>query len=176
MSDPEKLKSHALFFSLFVPNQESLYRYILSLCANYQDADDILQETATVMWEKFDTFNREGNFLSWAIRIANYKILNFRKKKKNCLLDASTLAAIESEAVQDVERERAWGETLRRCLLNLRDADRRLVAMRYEHNRPLTEIAQSLGRSVNGLYNAMSRIHHSLRLCIQRTLQRESMP
>ena len=172
MPESQKQDKQGLFFSLFIPHEKSLYRYILSLCPNYQDAEDILQETAALMWEKFDTFNPQGNFLSWAIRIANYKILNFRRKKKSsCLLDAATLEAIESEASRCAERDQAWLESLRGCLSSLKESERRLVAMRYDNNTPLTEIAASLGRSVNGLYNAMSRIHQTLRLCIQRSLQ-----
>ena len=43
-----------LFLRLFLQNQRRLYAYILTLLPNRADADDVLQETSLVMWDKFD--------------------------------------------------------------------------------------------------------------------------
>ena len=52
------------------------------LIANHNDADDIMQETTIVMYEKFDSFEKGSDFLSWANTIAKYKTLEFLKKRK----------------------------------------------------------------------------------------------
>lgn len=74
------------FLKLFVPNQNRIYAFILSLVANRSDADDIMQETTVVMWRKFHKFTLGSNFASWGVRIAHYTILDFRKRNRNAPL------------------------------------------------------------------------------------------
>jgi DNA-directed RNA polymerase specialized sigma24 family protein len=44
-------------------NDKSIYVYILSLVSNTNDADDIMQETAAVLWRKFSEFNPDMAFV-----------------------------------------------------------------------------------------------------------------
>ncbi|HRS72819.1 MAG TPA: hypothetical protein P5175_13345, partial [Anaerohalosphaeraceae bacterium] len=44
------------FVSLLTAQQTRIYAYILSLVPNFSDADDILQDTTKIMWERFDDF------------------------------------------------------------------------------------------------------------------------
>jgi len=42
--------------------QKGIYAFILFLLISPSDADDILQETLTVMWKKFDEFESGTSF------------------------------------------------------------------------------------------------------------------
>src|SRR5215218_100140 len=75
--DPAKNKP---FLRLFLQNQRRLYAYILTLLPNRADADDVLQETSLVMWDKFDPADPPTDFLAWARRVAYHKVLDFYKK------------------------------------------------------------------------------------------------
>ena len=52
------------FGRLFVQYQPRIYGYIRSLVADRSDAEDMLQETASVLWQKFDEFTPGTNFLA----------------------------------------------------------------------------------------------------------------
>ncbi|MCK5000630.1 MAG: hypothetical protein KAS23_13890, partial [Anaerohalosphaera sp.] len=67
----------SLFFHLFMTHRKSLYAFILASIHNYSDADDILQETATVMWRKFSGFEQGTDFVAWGITIARLRVLKF---------------------------------------------------------------------------------------------------
>ena len=41
-----------------------LYGYIFTLLRNHQDAQDVFQQTSLVLWEKFDEFRPDTNFLN----------------------------------------------------------------------------------------------------------------
>jgi RNA polymerase sigma-70 factor (ECF subfamily) len=69
-----------LFLSLFLQNQRRLYAYVLTLLPNRADADDVLQETCLVTWDKFDAGQPPADFLAWARRVAYHKVLDFYKK------------------------------------------------------------------------------------------------
>ena len=68
-----------LFLKFFLENQRRIYAFILALVPVPSDADDLLQETAAVMWRKLDEFKRGSDFIAWAISIARYQVLAFRK-------------------------------------------------------------------------------------------------
>ena len=68
------------FVQLLTQNERRLYAYILSLVPRWADADDILQETNLRLWEEFDKYLRNTDFASWAMRVAFFQVLTFRKR------------------------------------------------------------------------------------------------
>lgn len=168
---PQKEDKKSCFISLYVRNQKSLYNFILSLCPNYIQADDILQETAIVMWDKFSELKDPNNFSAWAIQIARYKIINHRRKKTTGLwLSEEVLDRINSQTQQCIKNGSKRTEALQECLLKLSMDERKLIALRYEQGISFTEIAKTVNRSINGLYNTSAKIHEKLRLCISKVL------
>ena len=83
-----------------MPNQKKIYAFIRYLVPSRTDADDILQDTLTEMWNKFHEFREGTNFVSWGLTIARYKIMSFTRKKKPFSLQFSdkTLKLIQKEA------------------------------------------------------------------------------
>ncbi len=162
---------HKAFLSLFVKNQKRIYQYILALCPNYQDADDIFQETVGLMWEKFNEYEEGTNFTAWAAQIARFKVLNRRRKKGAMWLSEEAMDSIQALTDTYSDNYELRLEALQKCLLKLPEKERALIALRYEHNKRCTSIAQITNRSVNGIYNTMARVHRSLRQCVQRALK-----
>ena len=60
--------------------ERMVYGYILSLVPNWADADEILQETNIRLWEEFEKFQPGTNFAAWAIRVAHFQVLTWRKR------------------------------------------------------------------------------------------------
>lgn len=169
---PQKDDKRDCFLALYMRNQKFLYNFILSLCPNYSQADDILQETAIVMWDKFGELKDHNKFLVWAIRIARFKILNHRRKKTAGLwLSEEVLEHISSETQRCIENSSKRAEALQECLLKLSIDERKLIALRYEQGVSFAEIAKKINRSINGLYNTSAKIHSKLRLCVSRALK-----
>ena len=177
-SNSRKYSQEGEFIRLFMTEERRIYNFILSLVGNYNDADDLMQETVVVMLDKFDEFERGSNFAAWGMRVARYKILNFRKRQgKNFRLFSSEafeqiLAQSEILIEHDNDRIRA----LQDCLLKLKEKDRRLISMRYEHKTTTKEVAERIGRSAESLYQTLARIHRLLLNCIRRTVAAWEMP
>lgn len=170
--DSSKLSKDQQFLKLFLANQKRIFGFIVSLVPNSANADDIMQETVGIMWQKFHTFEIGTNFSAWAISIARHKIFQFREKQlKNCArFSNKAIAEIisRSKDIQDSMDDRM--DALQVCLKKLKVQDRYLVQMRYEKDIQTKQLAQQQGRSVNGLYKTMTRIHRVLQQCVQRTL------
>ena len=166
------------FLSLFMANERRIYNFILSLVGNYSDADDLMQETAVVMLRRFDEFEAEGNFAAWGMQVARYKILNFRKRRGNKLrlFSSEAFERIIAQSEVLIERDDERMRALQDCVLKLNENDRRLISMRYENEITTREVAERIGRSVEGLYQSLARIHKLLLQCINRTLAAWEMP
>ncbi len=169
-SIPESIRSQE-FFKLFMVNHSRIYTYILMMLPHASDADDVLQETAVTMWTKFDEYRTGSDFASWAVTISYYKILQFRRKHFNDHIQYSsrTLERISETAAQKVEQESVVQQYLKKCLSKLPDSDRKLIILRYNQDITTKALSQRIGRSVNGLYKALSRIHNVLLECMLRT-------
>ena len=165
------------FVRLLMANQDRIYGYILTLVPNWSDADDIMQETAEVMWTKFAATEPIENFASWGTRIAQNKIFNFysRKNKAEVLMDKDILQDLAERASATVAQANHRIRILQHCLAKLNDRDRRLIQIKYEHNITVRKLAEIVERPVQGLYKVMSRIHGALLDCIRRTLARENI-
>jgi RNA polymerase sigma-70 factor, ECF subfamily len=163
-------KRTEVFLSLLMANQRRINSYVLSLVPNFSDADDIMQETISVMWSKFDQFVIGTDFSSWGIKVAYYHILEYRKKKAtDKLVFSDNLLGQISEVAKEKQKdtEERIGH-LRQCIEKLNPVDQRLLKARYELNCNAQSLAVQLDRSVQYVYKHLSRIHHALNLCVKR--------
>src|SRR5689334_15894784 len=58
------------FLSLFLRSEKEIFRYVAALVPNITDAEDIVQQTALALWEKFDAYDPTQPFTPWACRFA----------------------------------------------------------------------------------------------------------
>ena len=83
-------------------HERQLFGYIFSLARNLQDTEDLFQQTAIAMWEKFDQFEQGTNFAAWACTMARFRSLTFIQRNRRGDLSFSEeahaqLLAVESE-------------------------------------------------------------------------------
>lgn len=171
-SNNQKTKA---FLSLLMVNQRRINSYILSVVPNFTDADDIMQETIAVMWRKFGDFEIGTDFASWGMKVAYFCILDYRKMKDKDKLVYSQdiferISAIAKERQSETD-ERIIN--LRRCIEKLRAEDQRLLKARYELNYNAKSLAAQLDRSIQYVYKHLSRIHHTLNLCVRRAFREQ---
>jgi RNA polymerase sigma-70 factor (ECF subfamily) len=170
MADKKQNLDHAEYIRLLMNNQVKISTFIQSLVPNYQDAEDLFQETATIAWEKFDEYEPGSNFTAWTIAIARYRIMYYWQKNKNSIVRYSDAAvkAIEeylTSAPQGPSRNQTYLED---CMKSLSDQDVRLIQMRYSQKSTIKAMSRELGRSIHGLYSTLSRIHLTLVECVGR--------
>src|SRR4030095_8865801 len=58
------------FLSLFLRSEREVFRYVAVLVPNVADAEDIVQQTALALWEKFDSYDPNQPFTPCACRFA----------------------------------------------------------------------------------------------------------
>lgn len=163
------------FLRLYLGFEEQLRAYLMTLLGNWNDVDDVFQETTLALWRSFDEFSSGTSFSNWGRQIAFHRVLQFRCQKQRRGVPGSEdfLNALHQTIVGRTDQLETRLRALADCLAKLTEGDRKLVAMTYESNRPIKEVAAQIGRPATGLYKAMERIRHALVVCVERTLARE---
>ncbi|MCG8585875.1 MAG: sigma-70 family RNA polymerase sigma factor [Pirellulales bacterium] len=168
-------RSHNAFMELLAQHQSQLFGYIFALVQNMADAEDLYQQTSIVLWQKFDAFEQGTDFVSWACQTAQFQVLNFlRTKRRSRVCFSDTL--VENLAVSQRDRSdvtAARRSALRFCVDQLKAADRRLLELCYGGAESIKAVAESLGRSADGVYKSLNRIRSGLGECIRTRLAKE---
>ncbi|MCA9020604.1 MAG: RNA polymerase subunit sigma-70, partial [Planctomycetaceae bacterium] len=73
----EQKKQELQFTTLLTAHRRQLYAFIYSLLTDHTDAEDVYQRCSMILWDKFDQFDAECDFLPWAMGIAFYEVKNF---------------------------------------------------------------------------------------------------
>ncbi|MEM8947159.1 MAG: sigma-70 family RNA polymerase sigma factor [Planctomycetota bacterium] len=163
------------FVRLLTKCERSLYGYIFSLVPNWNDADEILQETNIRLWEEFDQFEPGTNFRSWAMTVAHFQVLTWckRKKRSKLLFDVTLIEKLTKSHELHHGQYEDRHVALRECMDELSDRSRQLLARCYADGTKMKEIAESLNRTTESVYKAMQRLRATLHDCIQQRLAEE---
>jgi RNA polymerase sigma-70 factor (ECF subfamily) len=157
------------FLSLFLRSEREVFRYVAAIVPNVTDAEDIVQQTAIALWEKFDTYDPSMPFTPWACRFALNKARQWieRHQRWKSLLEnglAEELASRREELRPEFEARLGRME---KCLGRLPEDQRALVRGYYYDRVEITDLAQGSGRTVAATYKALQRIRQSLQSCIE---------
>jgi RNA polymerase sigma-70 factor, ECF subfamily len=153
--------------------KKPLFRLILCMVRNSSDADDIFQQSAITMWDKFGDFEPGSDFFAWACSIARFKVRDFVKSKARhkVYFSDEVIDKLAEESFAGVEELRL--QALIECRKKLPQCDRELLAACYEKETSVVEFAERSKRSAGSIYSSLWRIRRTLHACIQRTMARE---
>jgi len=166
---------HDQFLCLFTGAYPRLYAYLRAVLPRRDDAEEVLQETCIVLWQKFAEFEPGSSFVAWACRIAHYKVLEFhrREAKQSLPLVEQFSEIVSQDAIEHSDIHETRHQALAHCLAKLRPEDRHMVQLRYGQDGSTKETAREVARSVDAVRKALQRIRRTLLQCIHRTLAME---
>jgi RNA polymerase sigma-70 factor (ECF subfamily) len=171
--DGDDTPAGAEFARLLVRHDRALLRYILGLIPRRDDAEEVLQRTATVLWEKFSEYDRTREFLPWAMRVAYFEVLNFRKQiARDRLVFREEVMEVLAEARQSQATQlEAQRKALRLCLGELTSEDQALLRRRYADSETIAELAGEQGKTAKALYRRLDRLREAIARCAERRLR-----
>ncbi|MEW6302177.1 MAG: sigma-70 family RNA polymerase sigma factor [Verrucomicrobiota bacterium] len=157
------------FLSLFLRSEREIFRYVAALVPNVADAEDIVQQTALALWEKFDAYDPNQPFTPWACRFALNKARQWieRRQRWQALLQGGLgeeLARRREELRPELEVRL---KHLEGCIGKLPQDQRSIVEGYYYHRTPVEKVAESSGRTVEATYKALQRIRSALQDCME---------
>lgn len=163
---------------LFSQYQQRLYLYILAMLPNPADAEDVLQNTNIVVWQKFDQFQPGTDFRAWVFRICYYEICKHRSRIHRPevsfspeLQEELSVEYHRHENLLDLRQAIAPG-----CVEKLPSSDRELLDAVYGRRIEVPLLAKQTGRKATSIYRSLRRIRKWLHDCIERAVRDEVRP
>jgi RNA polymerase sigma-70 factor (ECF subfamily) len=176
MNESER-EVHDRFLRLFMALEPDLRVFVRSLLHSGEEELEVMQETAVVLWRKFDATMDDQAFARWAFGVARMEVLTFRRDRARDrhrfgdevseLLAQSTLE--HRETLQD-ERD-----AMELCVEKLLPEQRQLLADAYRSKTNINELAAAMGRSAMSLYKKLHRIRTNLLECVQSQLAKDGL-
>jgi RNA polymerase sigma-70 factor (ECF subfamily) len=163
---------HAEFLRRFVECEGHLRAFIGALVRDRHGREDLVQEVALTLWQEFDRYDAARPFAAWARGVAANKVMQswnragrtpqpFSPQAVHALVDACDRAEAKSSL---------RAEVLEECLHELPEKSQRLLTLRYGDVLQVERIAAELHATVDGVYQALSRLRTRLAECVERRL------
>ncbi|MCZ8197647.1 MAG: sigma-70 family RNA polymerase sigma factor [Flavobacterium sp.] len=149
-------------------HQSKIYGFIYSKIADREIADDVFQDTfvKVIKTLKSQSYNEEGKFLPWVMRIAHNLIVDhFRKGKKMPMLRETeefsifTILTDNSPTIEgQLITEQIEGDLIK-IIEELPDDQKEVLMMRIYQDLSFKEISDLTGVSIN---TALGRMRYAI--------------
>ncbi len=149
-------------------HQSKIFGFIYSKILDRDLADDIFQDTfvKVIKTLKSNSYNEEGKFLPWVMRIASNLIIDhYRRNKKMPLLretEEFSIFSILRDCSPNVENEMITSQVemdLKKIIKGLPEDQQEVLMMRIYQDLSFKEISDLTGVSIN---TALGRMRYAL--------------
>ena len=162
------LDSKINFEELLKDTQLSLYKFIFSLLPHKQDAEDVLQKTNLILFQKQKSFDAGlGSFMNWSFGVAKFQVMAHKTKharSKICLSNELT-EVLASESI-DYDTPQIRMNALNKCYNKLPQHMRKIAELRFKRDLSMKEISLCLGRPIGSVSATLHRIRVNIMGCI----------
>lgn len=154
--------------TLVTRHKAKIYGFIYSKMADRDIADDVFQDTfiKVIKTLKSNSYNEEGKFLPWVMRIAHNLIVDhYRKNKKMPMLretEEFSIFNIISDDSLTIEGQiitELIEKDLQKIILELPDDQKEVLMMRIYQDLSFKEISEATGVSIN---TALGRMRYAI--------------
>jgi RNA polymerase sigma-70 factor (ECF subfamily) len=165
------------FERLAVQHKDSVYRQMIRVCGNREDAEDVLIEALLKAYRSLNGLQAEEAFRAWLARIASR--VCWQLKKREALAPVMQLSALEEGGMEAADpapsaEDRAAGAQLkailREALESLPENYRRVYELRAVEELSGEETAARLGLSLAAMKSRWYRARTLLRRRLDATL------
>ncbi|HCC20439.1 MAG TPA: hypothetical protein DEP88_04220 [Verrucomicrobiales bacterium] len=163
-----------LYSTLLIKNRHRIYGFIYSMVHDHHASEDLFQDVSTILWEKFDRYVEGSDFAVWAMSIARFCILNWRRKQSRLALplDDDVLIKLADESVKvSCEFDDLRGY-LRDCCTIIPSQIMKVLHARYNRDEKVSSIAKRKNKSVRSIYLTLQKAHNMLLDCVERKMGR----
>jgi len=149
-------------------HQSKIYGFIYSKISDRDITDDIFQDTfiKVIKTLKSNSYNEEGKFLPWVMRIAHNLIIDhFRRNKKMPMFretDEFSIFSIMTDNSMTIENKMITEQVekdLKKIIAELPEDQKEVLIMRIYQDLSFKEISELTGVSIN---TALGRMRYAL--------------
>lgn len=174
---PAENEKHDQFLRLYVSHEEALLGFVRTLVPSRDDAREVMQEVAVVLWQRLGDLDDLANFRLWAFGVARFKAMAWLRDRSRdrLVFDEDVLELLADEVSEHADAYEAECRALQSCVEKLNPAQRKLLDAAYAPGARIDALAAQAGRSAMSFYKALHRIRLALIDCTQRMLIQEGL-
>ncbi len=159
------------FERLCKENRRAILSYAFLCCRDLNAAEDIVQDTLTIAFEKRDQYFAEANFGGWLISIARNVWFRERDRRRlqsrpSSFIDDNAANLFDEGAYQNSTWEEE-SHALQGCLQKLHPTDQDLIRAHFSEKKKYAEIAAARERTISWVKVRMHRARLALLDCVR---------
>ena len=169
---------NSAFRVLVERHSHSVFRLAFRMCANEQDAEDLVQETFLRAYKQLQRFDGRAAFATWLYRICvncSLDLLRARKNRKEVKVtedQEQRPSWLDSVAAPDPSPERLTQSRqilglLKPALDQLTEMERTAFILRHYEECPIEEIALTLGVQLSAAKHSVFRAVQKMRRALE---------
>jgi RNA polymerase sigma-70 factor (ECF subfamily) len=168
-SEAEKLAA------LWTQAQPIVSAFVRTMIRDRHQADEVVQRTAMAAVRKFHEYTAARPFVAWAIGMARFEVLNFRREHAmdRHLFDEALIEKIAGGFERVAGRAISLRDALEICVEELDGRGRQAVDLVYGQGASTAEAAGRLNMSPGAARMLLCRVRAALRECVQTRLVAE---
>ncbi|MDA3906023.1 MAG: sigma-70 family RNA polymerase sigma factor [Bacteroidales bacterium] len=149
-------------------HKHKVFSYILMVVKSPEIADDLFQDTfiKVINTLKSGTYNEEGKFIHWVMRIAHNLVIDYFRKKKRIPIKENTeerdtfeLINIKAESIEDIMITDQIHKDLKVLIGYLPEEQKEVLLMRHYIGMSFKDIAEETDVSIN---TALGRMRYAI--------------
>lgn len=148
----------------------AIYKYLLRLGVNSQEADQTVGDVFARLLEKVaEGKGPRKNLRSYLFQVAYHLVVDdSRERKRIAPLEVAETVKEESKAVQSLSEEKMLLEELATVMeRELTDDQRNVIVLRFQEDFSLKETAEIIGKNVNAVKALQNRGVNKLREALE---------
>ena len=168
---PEKPHQAAPFSEVYTENYAAVHGYLRARILRSHDTEDLCQEVFLRTFRLLKRYNGSAPIKYWVLGIARNVLREFVRKVRRRKEVAWAELCLELE--DTIEAENPYEDILPLlsvCTLQLTEAARDALNLRYMVGLKLQDIAEKMGNSLGAVKVLMHRARQILRRCIQKRI------
>jgi RNA polymerase sigma-70 factor, ECF subfamily len=150
--------------------QDSLYRFLMSLLRNEDEARDVFQDTYVRVYQGLDGFRGEASITTWVLRIGRNLAWNRHRRAKTRQTFETSFEESNTDAAAP---EAAYHGDLHHALAQLPESQREAVLLFYMEGFSVDEVAGITGRPSNTVKSDLLRARTKLRKHLEGSVTHE---
>jgi RNA polymerase sigma-70 factor (ECF subfamily) len=161
------------FALLWVSAQPTVAGFVRSLIPDYQQAEEVMQRVAVTLVRKFDQFKPERSFGAWAVGVAKYEILYYRRERATDrhVFDDDIVERIALHYQRFAADADPFRQALEQCLEHLDGRSKEAIELRYASGLASPAVAEKMRLTAGAVRMLLSRARRSLRTCIEQRMR-----
>ena len=157
--------------------QQRLFGFLFKRLADREQAHEVLQRTNLVLCRKAGNYEPGTNFKAWAMAVANYEVMAYRKTQVRERLvftdEVDAMLGPDDDGRSSAQSARV--AHLSHCLQGMSSKNRELLDWRYQGERTMEKIAEDIGSTIGAVKVKLHRLRRQLLGCIQNRMQEDGI-